>query len=219
MMKSAVMGLAISLIAMSAFAQQSTTNTDCNINGQQVNCTSTTTTPPPPTGGALAGVNKALADSRERADANRVLRAQQDQASKAASEMKQTQENRAVVNIVYCRQNPTGNVTTGNGQVRSCPDELAYAKTECTINTDLDLCKIFMSRAGMEKAFAALAEQYANDHPNKHSNQMYYDSLFQAQRKWACLSFPELKWPMRDGSYQPCSSAPTDPTNPVEPTK
>jgi hypothetical protein len=218
-MKTTSVAIAFLLIAGSAFAQQSTTNTDCNINGQQVNCKSTTTTSPPPSSGALTGVNKAMADNRERADANRALRAQQAQQAKADAELKHAQENRAVVNIVYCRQNVTGSVTTGDGQVKSCTDELAYAKAECTVNPAIDLCKLFMSRAEMEKTFADLAEEYRNDHPNRHSNQMYYDSLFQTQRKWACLSFPETKWPLRDGTYQPCPNAPADSANPVSQMK
>ena len=113
-MKTTSVAIAFLLIAGSAFAQQSTTNTDCNINGQQVNCKSTTTTSPPPSSGALTGVNKAMADNRERADANRALRAQQAQQAKADAELKQAQENRAMVNIVYCRQNVTGSVTTGD---------------------------------------------------------------------------------------------------------
>src|ERR1700691_271019 len=219
MMKTTSVAIAFLLIAGSAFAQQSTTNTDCNINGQQVNCKSTTTTSPPPSSGALTGVNKAMADNRERADANRALRAQQAQQAKADAELKHAQENRAVVNIVYCRQNVTGSVTTGDGQVKSCTDELAYAKAECTVNPAIDLCKLFMSRAEMEKTFADLAEEYRNDHPNRHSNQMYYDSLFQTQRKWACLSFPKTKWPLRDGTYQPCPNAPADSANPVSQMK
>ena len=218
-MKTTSVAIAFLLIAGSAFAQQSTTNTDCNINGQQVNCKSTTTTSPPPSSGALTGVNKAMADNRERADANRALRAQQAQQAKADAELKHAQENRAVVNIVYCRQNVTGSVTTGDGQVKSCTDELAYAKAECTVNPAIDLCKLFMSRAEMEKTFADLAEEYRNDHPNRHSNQMYYDSLFQTQRKWACLSFPETKWPLRDGTYQTCPNAPADSANPVSQMK
>jgi hypothetical protein len=219
MMKRMTMGIAFFLIAVSACAQQSTTNTDCNVNGQQVNCTSTTTTPPPPSGGALEGFNKAMAADRERADADRALRAQQAQQAKADAELKQAQENRAVVNVVYCRQNATGSVTTGDGQVKSCTDELAYARAECSVNPAIDLCKLFMSHAEMEKAFADLAEKYRSDHPNRHSNQMYYDSLFQTQRKWACLSFPESKWPVRDGSYQPCPNAPAESGNAVSQMK
>jgi hypothetical protein len=218
-MRTMAMEIAIFLIAVSAFAQQSTTNTDCNINGQQVNCTSTTTTPTPPTGGAVAGFNKAMAANRERADANRASRSQQAQQAKADAGLRQAQENRAVVNIIYCRQNATGSVTTGDGQVKSCIDELAYARAECMVNTAMDLCKLFLSHAEIEKAFADLAEEYENDHPNRRSSQMYYDSLFQAERKWACLSYPDTKWPLRDGTYQPCPNAPVEPPNAVSQTK
>jgi hypothetical protein len=41
------------------------------VNGQMANCTSTTTNPTPPSGGWLAGVNKALAANRAKAEANR----------------------------------------------------------------------------------------------------------------------------------------------------
>ena len=39
-MKKTTFGVGFLLIAIPVFAQQSTTNTDCNVNGQQVNCTS-----------------------------------------------------------------------------------------------------------------------------------------------------------------------------------
>ena len=216
-MKTTTAVIAFFLIAVSAFAQQSRTNTDCDINGQQVNCTSTTTTPPPPNSGALA-LSRALAGNRERADAS-ALRAQQAQQAEAAAELKQAEENRAVVNVVYCRQNATGSVTTDDGQVKSCPDELAYARAECGVNPAMDFCKLFMSHAEMEKAFADLAEDYRNDHPNRHSKQKYYDSLFQDQRKWACLDYPESQWPVRDGGYQACSNAPISPDNTVPQAK
>ncbi|HEY0703112.1 MAG TPA: hypothetical protein VGD60_10120 [Candidatus Acidoferrales bacterium] len=204
-MKKTVLAIALLLIADATFCQQNTTNTDCEVNGQHVNCTSTTTNSTPPGGGALAGVNKAMAANRERVDANRARRAQLAQQSNANADLKQAEENRVLVNIVYCRQNATGSVTAGDGQVKSCPDELAYAKAGCAVMPAMDLCKVFMSRAQVEKMFADLAEKFRNDpRAKKHDCQMYYDSLFRTQTKWACLSFPETKWPLRDGTYQPC---------------
>ncbi|MGB8802547.1 MAG: hypothetical protein WCC97_17855 [Candidatus Acidiferrales bacterium] len=219
-MKKTTFGVGFLLIAIPVFAQQSTTNTDCNVNGQQVNCTSTTTTQAPPSGGAVAGVNKALAANRERADANRALRAQQAQQAKAQAELKLAQENRSVVNIVYCKQNAAGSVSLGDGHVKPCTDELAYSKTECTVNPSIDFCKLFMSHADMEKAFADLAEEFKYDpRAKKHDCQMYYDSLFQAQTRWACLSFPETKWPLRDGTSHPCPNAPAESAGAVSETK
>lgn len=54
-MKTTLLAFAV-LTAIPAFGQQSTTNTDCNANGQQVSCTSNTTTnaPRPPATGATA---------------------------------------------------------------------------------------------------------------------------------------------------------------------
>ena len=219
-MKKTTFGVGFLLIAIPVFAQQSTTNTDCNVNGQQVNCTSTTTTQAPPSGGAVAGVNKALAANRERADANRALRAQQAQQAKAPAELKLAQENRSVVNIVYCKQNAAGSVSLGDGHVKPCTDELAYSKTECTVNPSIDFCKLFMSHADMEKAFADLAEEFKYDpRAKKHDCQMYYDSLFQAQTRWACSRFPETKWPLRDGTSHPCPNAPAESAGAVSETK
>jgi hypothetical protein len=85
-MKTTVLAMALLLTAVSAFGQESTTNTDCNVYDQQVNCRSTTTTPPPPSGGALEGINKALAANRARAEAKRDQNAQQAQQAQLSQE-------------------------------------------------------------------------------------------------------------------------------------
>jgi hypothetical protein len=34
---------------------------------------------------------------------------------------------------------------------------------------------------------------------------MYYDSLFSKLRAAACMSYADMRTPLRDGTYQPCT--------------
>ena len=115
----------------------------------------------------------------------------------------------AKVNILYCRQNPTGSVITNGGQTKSCSGELAYLRAFCALNPASELCTLPDGAVAMQKDFQKqfddLAEKYKYDpRRNKHDCQMYYDSLFETLRKRACMSFPEMKWPVRDGTYLSC---------------
>lgn len=189
--------------ASSVFGQQSTTNTNCQANGGSINCTSNTTTNDPPPD-PLAGFNKAMADYRARMEANRSRRAQ----AKTDADARQAIEDRAKINIVYCKHN-SGAVPTDEGTTRSCADELAYEKAFCSVKPDSDRCQLLASRAEFEKAFAELAEKYKYDpRANKKDCKMYYDSLFSKLRSAACLSYPDMQTPLRDGTLQPCSADP-----------
>jgi hypothetical protein len=196
--------LAVGLvIASSAFGQaQSTTDTNCNVNGQQVNCTSRTTAPPPD---PWANFNKTLTDNRARAEANRNRQAQAQAQANTSAEAKQEVENHAKVNIAYCRENPAGSVTSEDGQAKPCADELAYEKAFCSVKPDADRCQLLVSRAELEKQFADLAEKYKYDpRANKKDCKAYYDSLFAKLRSAACVSYPDMQTPLRDGTLQPC---------------
>ena len=78
--KVALVVVAVIFTASTASAQTQT-DTNCTTSpdygaGRSTNCTSTTKTEPPPSGGALEGINKALAERRAKADANRNQNAQ-----------------------------------------------------------------------------------------------------------------------------------------------
>jgi sarcosine oxidase delta subunit len=203
------------LTAVSAFGQ-STTNTDCNVNGQQVNCTSTTTTPTPPTrpsGGALEGINKTLAANRARAEAKKDQNAQAQLSREAMKELlaqeKQERENKNTVDFIYCRQNPKGSITDYDGNLKACPDVIEYTKAFCLVNPEVERCALAKSKADVEKAFAGLINNYNTDpRRNKRDTQMYFDSLFAKLTKWGCTSFPDMTLPQRDGSSHPCPNAP-----------
>jgi hypothetical protein len=195
--------VALFLCSVPVFGQQGTTHTDCNVSGsgQSIDCTSKTDVPPP----SPADVsNKNMADWRARqAQAQAANRAR-----RADAEAKQTLENQAEVNMVYCKQNPAGSVTTSEGKDRSCADELAYEKAFCVVNSAADRCNLPASEAEVEKAFADLIEKYKNDPGAKrHSTQMYYESLFVKLRESGCRSFPEMTLPIWGKPDEPCSKA------------
>jgi sarcosine oxidase delta subunit len=216
-MKTTVLVMALLLTAVSAFGQESTTNTDCNVYDQQVNCRSTTTTPPPPSGGALEGINKALAANRARAEAKRdqnAQQAQQAQLSQGAikellAEEKKERENKDTVDFIYCRQNPKGSISDYEEKQKTCSDVIEYTKAFCLVNPEVERCTLAKSKVEVEKAFASLVNDYNTDpRRNKKDTQMYFDSLFAKLTKWGCMSFPDMTLAQRDGTLHPCPSAP-----------
>lgn len=60
----AIAVIIVALYPGTGHAQATETNTNCTAVENSLNCTSTSTATPPPSGGALAGVNKAIASSR-----------------------------------------------------------------------------------------------------------------------------------------------------------
>src|ERR1700680_574755 len=142
-MKTTMTAIALLLMAASTFGQQSTTNTNCNVNDQRVNCTSTTTIPPPPSGGALEGINKALAANRTRTEAKREQNAQQAQQAQLSQEaikelLAEEKENKDTVDFIYCRQNPKGSITDNEEKQKTCADVIEYTKAFCLVNPDVE---------------------------------------------------------------------------------
>jgi hypothetical protein len=124
------------------------------------------------------------------------------------AEMNQSHLDEARVNILYCRENPAAGVIDDSGQMRSCSSELAYLRAFCGLNPKSELCKLPDAAVAMERAFQKQFDDLAEDCKNdKHCNKDaagYYDKLFGSLRKRACMSFPEVNWPVRNGAALPC---------------
>jgi hypothetical protein len=216
----------IAFIFTSALSSaQTQTDTNCTTSpdygaGRTTNCTSTTTATPPP-GGWLAGVNKALAANRAKAEANKDQKAQQagqlspDAMKELLAEEKKEREAKNTVDYIYCRQNANGSLMDFEGKPRTCADVIAYTKAFCLVNPDVERCTLAKSKAEVEKAFSVLSEDYKTDpRRNKRDAQMYYDSLFAKLTKWGCMSFPDMALPQRDGTLHPCPDASEPPKQP-----
>jgi hypothetical protein len=103
-MKTALLVIGV-FIASSAFGQQSTTNTDCNVNGQQINCTSNT-------------IGTGSTDA-QRAEQQREM----NEAGKAiGSAVGSLISNKVLKHRVnkWCEGHPEGSWNFGNGQSVSC---------------------------------------------------------------------------------------------------
>jgi sarcosine oxidase delta subunit len=217
-MKLAMMAMTLCVTAWPVFGQQSTTDTNCYVNGQMVNCTSTTKTEPPPSGGAWEGINKALAERRAKAEAARNQNGQNAQQTPQLSaeavkellaEEKKERDAQATVDFIYCRQNQKGSITDSNGQPKGCADVIEYTKAFCSVNTEAERCTLAKSKAEVEKAFATLLNQYNSDtHRSRAWEQSYYGERFAKLIKWGCMSFPEMILPDRDGASHSCPNAP-----------
>jgi hypothetical protein len=106
------------LAATPAWAQTTTTN--CNVNGQQVNCTSNTT---PSFSESMDKFNKDMGEMSANLAQGRAM------------------TDRAKTNVEYCRENPSGVVTTNNGITKSCKDEIAYVTASCNVHKWRGICK------------------------------------------------------------------------------
>lgn len=219
-MKTTMMGILLLATAWPTFGQQSTTNTNCNVDGQQVNCTSTTNTPTPPSGGWLSGVNKAMAANREKAEANRNQQAQNTQnvqqsqlSPEAIRELfaaeKKEKDAKDTVDFIYCRQNSKSAVTDAEGKPRACADVIAYTKAFCLVNPDEDRCGLARSKKEVNEKFAALAKDFITDPRRTKKDQIeYYDVMYARLIRWGCMSFPDMTLPQRDGTMHSCPDAP-----------
>src|SRR6266404_2776498 len=216
-MKSKKMAVILFVTAWPTFGQQSTTNTNCMVNGQMVDCRSTTTNETPPSGGWLSGVNKALAANRAKADAKRdqnVENIQQSQLSPEAikelfAQEKQARDAKDTVDFIYCRQSPKSGITDFDGKSKTCGDVIEYTKAFCAVNPEVGRCNLAKSKAEVEKAFAALVDNYnSNKHRNGSWEQGYYSNKFAELTKWGCMSFTDMTLPQRDGAVHSCPSAP-----------
>jgi hypothetical protein len=205
-----IVGAAV-LLPLVASAQ--TTNTNCYVNGQYVNCTSTTQPTTPPSGGAAQGIKDALDAHAARVAAGAPARVEeeklQQQRADAAAAQKAV-DNKETAQFLYCRQNPMKE-TVVDGATKSCADFIEYEKASCLVNTKKDICNLAKSKEEVEKAFADLADKFHSDHPNRHSTQMYYESLYAKLTKWGCESFSDMTVPQWGGGQHACPDAPVAP--------
>jgi len=205
----------------STASAQTQTDTNCttspdNGGGGTTRCTSTTN--PTPSGGWLTGVSKALAANRAKAEANRDHNAQNVQQSPQLSpeaikqilaEEKKEREAKDTVDFIYCRQNPKGSIADSEGKSKTCADVIEYAKAFCSVNPEVERCTLAKSKVEVEKAFAALVDEYnTNTHRTRNWEQGYFGEKFAKLTKWGCMSFPDMTLPQRDGTSHPCPSAP-----------
>jgi sarcosine oxidase delta subunit len=209
------------MFTASTASAQTQTDTNCTTSpdygaGRTTNCTSTTT-PPPPSGGVLEGINKALAANRAKAEAKRdqnTQQAHQAQLSQEAikellAEEKKEREAKDTVDFIYCRQNPKGNITDSEGKLKTCADAIEYTKAFCSVNPEVERCTLAKSKVEVEKAFAALVDEYnTNTHRNRNWEQAYFGEKFAKLTKWGCMSFPDMTLPQRDGASHVCPNAP-----------
>jgi|SRR5580704_9221061 hypothetical protein len=202
--------LIVGAVFLPVVASAQTTNTNCNINGQWVNCTSTTQ--PPPSGGAAQGIKDALDAHAARVAASAPARVEQEKLrqQQAAAAAQKAQDDKETAQFLYCRQNPNKE-TAVDGVTKSCAEFIEYEKASCLVNTKKDICNLAKSKAEVEKAFSDLSDKFHSDHPNRHSTQMYYESLYAKTTRWACMSFPDMTVPQWGGGQHPCPDAPVAP--------
>jgi sarcosine oxidase delta subunit len=213
-MKTVMITVGLFLMALPTFGQQSTTDTDCTVNDQRINCTSKTKTEPPPPEDFFTEFKRHQAEKRARAEANRDPQAEQAKLSQEAmkerlAEEKKEREAKDTVDFIYCRQNPKGGITETEGKLKTCADIIDYTKAFCSVNPEVERCTLAKSKPEVEKAFAALVDEYnTNAKRNKKWEQAYFGEKFAKLTKWGCMSFPDMVLPQRDGGMHPCPNAP-----------
>jgi len=212
-MKSKIMFAALFVTAFPTFGQQSTTNTNCMVNGQMVNCTSTTT-PPAPSWNDTFNKYRNMFGKHDSDQPKAATPADAGQLSPEAikelfAEEKQVKDAKDTVDFIYCRQNPKSGITDSEGKPKTCADVIAYTKAFCLVNPEVERCTLAKSKADVEKAFVVLADDYNTDPRRKKKDvQEYFDSEFAKLTRWGCMSFPDMALPQRDGTMHLCPDAP-----------
>jgi hypothetical protein len=205
-----------SVCVVPAFGQQSgTTETNCQLSGNNMNCTSQ----------HVLSYEEARSLFGKHSSESKPPSADAGQLSPEAvkellAEAKKERDAKDTVDYIYCRQNANGSVTDSEGKTKTCTDVIAYTKAFCLVNPvmtapwlpatpEAERCSLAKSKAQVQKAFATLADDYNHDpRRNKRDLQTYFDSLFTILTKWGCMSFPDMILPQRDGTLHPCPDAP-----------
>jgi hypothetical protein len=130
-----IVGAAV-FLPLAASAQ--TTNTNCYVNGQYVNCTSTTTGN---SDAAQAAQIKATADAQARMQQNLQESSQRMGNAFAALAAQRQAEKNDLTAVVFCRQNPAGSWTFSGKAPTSCQNLEKNVVAYCTVNAKTHLCK------------------------------------------------------------------------------
>jgi len=174
-MKTAFLAIGV-LVASSAFGQtQSTTNTTCTANGQQINCTSATAT----TADAAAQraetqreINEAGANTGYAlGTAIRAIKNKHDakKAEKAAEEARAANEKATNTlmlesapetdkfRIIHCAQSPGERTTNESGNIISCSDFMAKMKSFCAAAPKYAACEYLSTQPPHEMPVGELS--------------------------------------------------------------
>ena len=163
-MKSAMMALALFVTACPALGQQSgTTNTNCQVNGNQMNCTTQHVPTWDETFNKWRNLGKRDSDQSKAAPTAPTGGAPQlspEAIKELLAEEKKERESKDTVDFIYCRRNPNGSMADSEGQLRTCADTIEYTKAFCSVNPEVERCTLAKSKAEVEKAFTALVNEY-----------------------------------------------------------
>jgi hypothetical protein len=206
-MKSFVMALALFFMAGQASGQQSGTTTECEKQLDKLVCK---TQQDPPSLAEMLDFSKRKASRPQAAAAPSGSPQISPEAIKQlVAEEQKAQDAKDTVDYIYCRQNPKSGIKQSEGQPKSCTEVIEYTKAFCSVNTEAERCNLARSKAEVEKAFAALVDEYStNTHRNRNWEQTYFGEKFAKLTKWGCMSFPDMTLPQRDGASHPCPNAP-----------
>jgi hypothetical protein len=123
--------------------------------------------------------------------------------------MKKERDEKDTINFLLCRQNPKSNVTDYDGQAKSCDETIEYTKAFCAVNTAAERCNLARTKEEVQKAFAALVDEYnTNEHRHKAWEQSYFSEKFAKLTRWGCMSFPDMTLPQMDAGQHSCPNAP-----------
>lgn len=201
--RGAILVLFLLVAACTAFGQQSGTTTECE---KSINGMTCKTTPNPPTLAEILRPKKHT-DQPQTAVAAAPSGLSPEAVKAFLAEEKATREAKDTVDFIYCRQNPKGNVTDDEKQ-KACAEVIEYTKAFCSVKPAEDRCNLARSRDEVQKAFAALVDEYTtNTHKNRNWEQSYFSEKFAKLTKWGCMSFPDMVLPQKEGTH-PCPNAP-----------
>jgi len=206
-MKSVIIALALFVTPWPAFGQQSGTTTECEKQLDKLVCK---TQQNPPSLAETLDFSKRNANRPQAAAApSGPPQISPEAVKEILAEEKKVRDAKDTVDFIYCRQNQKGGITDSEGKPKTCADVIEYTKAFCSVNPEVDRCNLAKSKSEVEKAFAALVDEYnTNTHRNRNWEQAYFGEKFAKLTKWGCMSFPDMTLPQRNGTSHPCPNAP-----------
>lgn len=211
-----IVSLAIGvLVASSAFGQtQSTTDTTCTANGQQINCASTTSTTADAAAqraetqreineaGANAGyaLGTAIGAIKAKHDAKKAAAAAAAERSAAADRAIRTMATSEIASdadksrIMRCIQNPEEKTTNESGNITSCSDFMAKMKSFCADAHKYAACEYLSPQPPHETPVGELSPVVKEAVENGIKADITY-----------CQKHPDSDIPQASGHVLPCS--------------